>query len=95
MSLSAIPCVPGSGTALPSAQQDAALRTQIKGTFVRPEAEILDRLRLAFFQELRAPVEEVPEPKSEQMRLVWGVSLRSPGGSERVWAPFPKNWDAS
>ena len=63
-----IPPVPGSGTALPSAQQDATLRTQIKGTFVRPEAEILDRLRLAFFQELRVPVEEVPEQKSEQMR---------------------------
>jgi hypothetical protein len=70
MSLSAIPCVPGSGTALPGAQQDATLRTQITATFVRPEAEILDRLRLAFFGELQVPLEEESELKSEQMRLM-------------------------
>jgi hypothetical protein len=70
MSLSAIPRVPGSGTALPGAQQDAALRMQIKGTFVRLETEILDRLRLAFFGELQVPLEEESEQKSEQMRLM-------------------------
>jgi len=85
------PHVLGSGTALPGAQQDATLRTQMKGTFVRPEAENLDRLRLAFFEELQIPLEEEPEPKPEQMRLMQGVSPRSPGGSERVWEPLPKN----
>lgn len=49
---------------------NAVPRTQIKGKFVRPEAEMLDRLRLAFFEELEAPVEEKPEEKPEQMRLM-------------------------
>ena len=42
----------------------------VKGKFVRPEAEVLDRLRLAFFEELEVPVEEGPEEKLEQMRLM-------------------------
>ena len=49
---------------------NAIPRTQIKGKFVRPEAEVLDRLRLAFFEELEVPVEEEPEAKLEQMRLM-------------------------
>lgn len=50
---------------------NAIPRTRIKGQFIRPEAEILDRLRLAFFEELQVPVEEEePETRPEQMRLM-------------------------
>ncbi len=42
---------------------NAVPRTRIKGEFARPEAEVLDRLRLAFFEEL-----EVPEPEAQQPR---------------------------
>ncbi len=50
------------------AMLNAVPRTQIKGKFVRPEAEVLDRLRLAFFEGLEAPVEEEPE-RIEQLKL--------------------------
>ena len=43
--------------------------TQVKGHFVRPEAEMLERLRLAFFEELEV-VEEEPPVRAEQMRLM-------------------------
>ncbi len=49
---------------------NAIPRTRAKGKFVRPEAEILEQLRLAFFEELTAPAEEEPEVKAEQMRLM-------------------------
>jgi len=49
---------------------NAIPRTQIKGKFVRPEAEVLDRLRLAFFEELEAPAEKEPEGRPDQMRLM-------------------------
>ncbi|MCW5844559.1 MAG: DUF1156 domain-containing protein, partial [Caldilinea sp.] len=40
---------------------NAIPRTRIKGKFVRPEADILDRMRLAFYaDELTAPPEEEP-----------------------------------
>jgi len=39
---------------------NAIPRTQIKGKFVRPEADVLDRLRLAFFEDLVVPAEEEP-----------------------------------
>ena len=48
---------------------NAVPRTQIKGQFVRPEAEVLDRLRLAFFEELEVPAVEEQEEKPEQMQL--------------------------
>ncbi|MBC8450385.1 MAG: DUF1156 domain-containing protein [Chloroflexi bacterium] len=48
---------------------NAIPRTQVKGQFIRPEAEVLDRLRLAFFEDLAVPVEEEPEPVVEQLRL--------------------------
>ena len=47
---------------------NAVPRMQIKGQFVRPEAEVLDRLRLAFFEELEAPVEDEAE-RTEQLKL--------------------------
>lgn len=40
---------------------NAIPRTRVKGKFVRPEADVLDRMRLAFYgDELTAPVEEEP-----------------------------------
>ena len=48
---------------------NAIPRTKIKGKFVRPEAEVLDRLRLAFFEELEVPAAEEPEAKLEQLPL--------------------------
>jgi adenine-specific DNA methylase len=46
-------------------------RTKIKGTFVRPEADVLDRMRLAFYaDEFTVPPEEEPElPRPEQLGL--------------------------
>jgi len=40
---------------------NAIPRSRIKGKFARPEAEVLENLRLAFFDDLQAPVEEEPE----------------------------------
>jgi putative DNA methylase len=48
---------------------NAIPRTQVKGKFIRPEAEVLDRLRLAFFEELEVPVEEEPEVAKQQLEL--------------------------
>jgi putative DNA methylase len=47
---------------------NAIPRTQVKGQFIRPEAEVLDRLRLAFFEDLEVPVEE-PEVAKQQLEL--------------------------
>jgi hypothetical protein len=44
--------------ALLQALLNAVPRARVKGHFVRPEAEALENLRLAFFDELAAPVEE-------------------------------------
>ena len=43
------------------AMLNAIPRTQVKGKFVRPEAEVLERMRLAFFEDLEVPAEEEPE----------------------------------
>jgi len=51
---------------------NAIPRTQIKGKFVRPEANALDRLRLAFFEELEVLVEEEPQAAVEQLGLGLG-----------------------
>ena len=48
---------------------NAIPRTQVKGEFVRPEADALDRLRLAFFEDLQVPAEEEPEAVAEQMEM--------------------------
>ncbi|MFZ2359600.1 MAG: hypothetical protein WA040_09665 [Anaerolineae bacterium] len=52
---------------------NAIPRTQVKGQFVRPEAAVLDNLRLAFYaNELTVPVVEEPElPAAEQLPLAW------------------------
>ncbi len=49
---------------------NAIPRARVKGKFVRPEAEVLENLRLAFFDDLQAPVEEEPEmPQPAQLGL--------------------------
>lgn len=42
-------------------------RTKEKGRFLRKEAETLEAIRLAFFGEIEAPPEEIPEVKQEQV----------------------------
>jgi hypothetical protein len=44
-------------------------RTRQKDRFVRPEADLLERLRLAFFEDLEAPPEEEPEAVARQLGL--------------------------
>ena len=56
--------------ACPQALLNAVPRARVKGQFVRPEAETLERLRLAFFEELEAPAEKQPEVQVEQLRLI-------------------------
>jgi hypothetical protein len=49
---------------------NAIPRAKIKGKFVRPEAEVLENLRLAFYPEMTVPTEEEPElPIEKQMGL--------------------------
>jgi len=51
------------------AMLNAIPRTQVKGKFVRPEAEVLERMRLAFFEDLSVPVEEEPELGPQQLEM--------------------------
>lgn len=53
---------------------NAIPRTRVKNKFARPEADILDRIRLAFYaDELTVPPEEEPElPRAEQLGLFVG-----------------------
>jgi adenine-specific DNA methylase len=49
---------------------NAIPRARIKGKFVRPEAEVLENMRLAFYPEMTVPVEEEPEmPVEKQLGL--------------------------
>lgn len=60
----------GTFKALIQALLNAVPRTRIKGKFLRPEAEVLENMRLAFFDDLAAPVEEeVKMPEGVQMGL--------------------------
>ena len=59
----------GTFKALLQALINAIPRNRIKGKFVRPEAETLENMRLAFFNDLQAPVEEEPELPAVQMGL--------------------------
>jgi adenine-specific DNA methylase len=50
---------------------NAIPRTKIKGKFARPEADVLDRMRLAFYaDELTVPPEDEPELQAVQERLL-------------------------
>ena len=60
----------GAFKALLQALLNAIPRTQSKGKFVRPEAAIVDDLRLAFFDDLVVPVEEVPKVDWKQGQLL-------------------------
>ena len=52
------------------AMLNAIPRTKIKGKFARIEAEVLENMRLAFFDDLEAPVEEEPEiEQAEQLKM--------------------------
>ncbi len=56
--------------ALLQAMLHAIPRTRLKGKFLRPEAEVLENMRLAFFDDLEPPVEEMIEgPEVVQMEL--------------------------
>jgi hypothetical protein len=60
----------GTFKALIQALLNAIPRTRIKGKFLRAEAEVLENMRLAFFDDLVAPVEEeVKMPEGVQMGL--------------------------
>jgi hypothetical protein len=60
----------GTFRALLQALLNAVPRARVKGKLVRPEAEALENLRLAFFDELEAPAEEEPAmPGYVQMGL--------------------------
>jgi putative DNA methylase len=48
---------------------NAVPRTKTKDRFVRPEADLLERLRAAFFEELAVPAEGEVVAQPEQMRL--------------------------
>ena len=50
----------GTFKALLQALLNAVPRARVKGKFARPEAEALENMRLAFFDELVAPAEEEP-----------------------------------
>ena len=48
---------------------NAVPRAKSRGNFVRPEADLLDRLRAAFFEDLAVPADEQAPPRVEQMGL--------------------------
>jgi len=48
---------------------NAIPRTRVKDKFVRPEAEVLENLRLAFFEDLVAPAEEEVVERPRQLGL--------------------------
>ena len=48
---------------------NAIPRTRQKGKFVRPEADVLEDMRLAFFDDLEVPQEEEPELQDGQLVL--------------------------
>ncbi|MBM4466926.1 MAG: DUF1156 domain-containing protein [Chloroflexi bacterium] len=56
---------------------NAIPRTKVKGKFVRPEAEVLENMRLAFFDDLSVPVEEEVIEQPRQLGLGWEESTES------------------
>lgn len=63
----------GTFKALIQALLNAIPRTRIKGKFLRPEAETLENMRLAYFDDIVAPVEEEPKlPEGVQIGLWQG-----------------------
>ncbi len=65
----------GTFRALLQALLNAVPRARIRGKFVRPEAEALENMRLAFFDELVPPAEEeAGAPEYVQMELHEGIN---------------------
>lgn len=54
------------------AMLNAIPRTKQKGKFVRPEAEVLEGMRLAFFDDLTVPVDEEIKLVEEQLQFLCG-----------------------
>ncbi len=52
---------------------NAIPRTKIKDKFVRVEADLLDKLRLAFFEDLQVPPEEEPPAAKPEQMEIWGT----------------------
>jgi len=53
------------------AMLNAIPRTQVKGKFVRSEADTLEKMRLAYFEELTVPVEEEPKQPAITQSKMW------------------------
>lgn len=69
--------------ALLQSLMNAVPRSRIKGKFVRPEAEILENMRLAFFpDELTAPKEEELDLPQEKQLGFWEESTDAENGEE-------------
>ena len=60
---------------------NAIPRARVKGKFVRPEAEVLENLRLAFFDDLQAPVEEELEMPQAVQPWLWEDGEEKDSGS--------------
>jgi hypothetical protein len=58
--------------ALLQALLHAIPRTRLKGKFVRPEAEVLENLRLAFFDDLTVPAEPAAAAPAPVQGELWG-----------------------
>lgn len=50
---------------------NAILRTRLKGKFVRLEAQVLDNLCLAFFEELTVSMEAAEDVGGKVVGVVW------------------------
>lgn len=59
---------------------NAIPRTKEKGKFVRPEAEVLEAIRLAFFDDLMAPVDEELRIEPTQLMIREAVALYGEAG---------------
>ena len=85
MSSSASPASRADGTfkACLQALLNAVPRSRIKGKFVRPEAEVLENMRLAFFDDLQVKAEEEIEvPVVGQLGLGEGFEVEGDEGEE-------------
>jgi len=62
-------CLQALINAIPRTKVGAGVSASPQGKFVRPEAELLENLRLAFFDDLEAPVEEEPPKVEAQIQM--------------------------
>jgi len=64
-------CLQALINAIPRTKVGAGVSASPQGKFVRPEAELLENLRLAFFDDLESPVEEEPPKVEAQMQMAF------------------------